>query len=193
MMVKSDGMSTYSAITFTPPSDMSVIVQSRGNEPVPNWILANRLQRRRSLVRRFASISILRLARGWLTRHSPLATLQKNHWDLPIAISRNLSVVFEMFLPNSSGSPKILKNWRKTIMPNVRGSNFAALPRGYYTSRMGNAMSRKQTSFEPGEQDAYFAEGSNKRWVAFTCAKAMDQLVGDTLKDSTKSTPAAFS
>src|SRR5215212_3154145 len=62
MMVKSEGMSTYSAITFTPPSDISVIVQSRGSEPVPNWIFANRLQRRRSLVRRFASISILRLA-----------------------------------------------------------------------------------------------------------------------------------
>jgi hypothetical protein len=61
MIVKSEGMSTYSAITLTPPSEMSVIVQSRGKELVPNWIFASRLQRRRSLVRRFASISILRL------------------------------------------------------------------------------------------------------------------------------------
>jgi hypothetical protein len=58
MMVNSGGMSTYSAITFTPPSDMSVIVQSRGNEPVPNWILASRLHRRRSLLRRLANMSI---------------------------------------------------------------------------------------------------------------------------------------
>src|SRR5258708_20698034 len=61
MMVNSEGTSRYSAITFTPPSDTSVIVQSRGKEPVPNWILANRLHRRRSLLRRFTSMSILRL------------------------------------------------------------------------------------------------------------------------------------
>src|SRR3954466_5867525 len=60
MIVKSEGMSTYSAIALTPPSEMSVIVQSRGKEPVPNWIFANRLHRRRSLLRRLASISILR-------------------------------------------------------------------------------------------------------------------------------------
>jgi len=63
-------MSTYSAITLTPPSDTSVMVQSRGNEPVPNWILASRLHIRRSLLRRlansllrrFINMSILRLA-----------------------------------------------------------------------------------------------------------------------------------
>jgi hypothetical protein len=43
MMVNSGGISRCSAITFTPPCDMSVIVQSRGKEPVPNWILASRL------------------------------------------------------------------------------------------------------------------------------------------------------
>jgi hypothetical protein len=59
--VKSEGMSTYSAITLTPPSEISVIVQSRGKEPVPNWIFASRLHRRRSLLRRLASISVLRL------------------------------------------------------------------------------------------------------------------------------------
>jgi hypothetical protein len=49
MMVNCGGISGYSAITFRPPSDMSVIVQSRGNEPVPNWIFATLLQWRRSL------------------------------------------------------------------------------------------------------------------------------------------------
>jgi hypothetical protein len=34
--VNSDGGTRCSATTFTPPSDMSVIMQSRGNEPVPN-------------------------------------------------------------------------------------------------------------------------------------------------------------
>ena len=31
-------------MTLTPPSEISVIVQSRGNEPVPNWIFASFLQ-----------------------------------------------------------------------------------------------------------------------------------------------------
>ena len=46
-------------MTFTPPDEMSVIVQSRGNEPVPNWILAKLRHTRRSLWRRFANILIL--------------------------------------------------------------------------------------------------------------------------------------
>src|ERR1700739_354695 len=60
MIVNSEGTSRYSAMTFTPPSDTSVIVQSRGSEPVPNWILAKLLHRRRSLFRRFINMSILR-------------------------------------------------------------------------------------------------------------------------------------
>jgi hypothetical protein len=63
MMVNSVGMSRYSAISFTPPSDTSVIVQSRGNELFPNWIFATLLHRRRSVLRRFANMSILRPAR----------------------------------------------------------------------------------------------------------------------------------
>ena len=55
--VNSDGISGYSAIIFTPPSDISVIIQSRGNPPVPNWILAKFLHTRRSLLRRFANIT----------------------------------------------------------------------------------------------------------------------------------------
>ena len=30
-------------MTLTPPADTSVIMQSRGSEPVPNWIFATRL------------------------------------------------------------------------------------------------------------------------------------------------------
>jgi hypothetical protein len=40
---------------------MSVMVQSRGSKPAPNWILARLLQSRRSLLRRFTNMSILRL------------------------------------------------------------------------------------------------------------------------------------
>jgi hypothetical protein len=58
MMVNSVGTSTCSAITFRPPSEMSVIVQSRGNEPVASWILARLLHGRRSLLRLFANMSI---------------------------------------------------------------------------------------------------------------------------------------
>src|ERR1017187_5485995 len=36
IMVNSGGISRYSAITFPPPSEISVTVQSRGSEPVPN-------------------------------------------------------------------------------------------------------------------------------------------------------------
>ena len=46
-------------MTFRPPDEMSVMVQSRGNEPVPNWILAKLRHTRRSLWRRFANILIL--------------------------------------------------------------------------------------------------------------------------------------
>ena len=46
-------------MTFTPPDEMSVMVQSRGNEPVPNWIFAKLRHTRRSLWRRFANILIL--------------------------------------------------------------------------------------------------------------------------------------
>jgi hypothetical protein len=58
--VNSGGISRYSATTFTPPSEMSVTMQSRGKPPVPNCIFARLLQIRRSLLRRFAAnISIL--------------------------------------------------------------------------------------------------------------------------------------
>src|ERR1700692_2460495 len=70
MMVNSLGTSRYSAITFTPPSDTSVITQSRGSEPVPNWIFATRLQRRRSLLRRLASMSILCTTQKCFIQHS---------------------------------------------------------------------------------------------------------------------------
>jgi hypothetical protein len=43
---------------FTPPSDMSEIMQSRGKPPVANCIFAKLLHARRSLLRRFAYMSI---------------------------------------------------------------------------------------------------------------------------------------
>jgi hypothetical protein len=55
-MVNSAGMSTSSAISFTPPSEMSVIMQSRGNEPVPNLIRDTSLHGRRSLLRRLTNM-----------------------------------------------------------------------------------------------------------------------------------------
>ena len=54
--VNSEGISGYSAMIFTPPSDISEIMQSRGNPPVANWIFAKLLHARRSLLRRLASI-----------------------------------------------------------------------------------------------------------------------------------------
>jgi hypothetical protein len=36
--------------------------------------------------------------------------LQKNRWNLPSAIGRNRSVVFEFFLPNSSGMSRTATN-----------------------------------------------------------------------------------
>ena len=61
MMVNSPGISGYSASTFAPPSDKSVIIQSRGNEPVPYWIFATRRPHRRSFLRRFPKVSTLRV------------------------------------------------------------------------------------------------------------------------------------
>jgi len=52
--VNSGGTSRCSATTLTPPAEISVIMQSRGKLPTPNWILAPRLHSRRSFLRRFA-------------------------------------------------------------------------------------------------------------------------------------------
>jgi hypothetical protein len=99
MMVKEGGISRYSAITFTPPSDMSVIVQSRG-KPVPSWIFARLLHGRRSLLRRFASMSILSpVQKGLFGLKSFLA---KNYWSLPSGDACNLTILFELFLPTCS-------------------------------------------------------------------------------------------
>jgi len=96
MRVNSGGSSKYSATTFTPPSEMSVTMQSRGKPPVPNWILARLLQIRRSLLRRFANISILPPS---LPTHSNITeVLQNNPWDMLSANSRNLSFIFERIL-----------------------------------------------------------------------------------------------
>ena len=64
-------------MTFTPPADTSVIMQSRGSEPVPNWIFATRLHRRRSLLRRLANMSILRVTLGKLHPAFPVSLYRR--------------------------------------------------------------------------------------------------------------------
>src|SRR4051794_15160948 len=107
MMVNSGGMSGYSAMTFTPPAETSVIMQSRGSAPVPNWIFATRLHRRRSLLRRFASMSILHCP----TVHPPSRLVYRRIVGIGLAKSlaidgfclgcfyRMASVAFEMAAP----------------------------------------------------------------------------------------------
>jgi hypothetical protein len=87
-------------MTFTPPTDMSVMVQSRGKEPVPNWIFAKLLHRRRSLLRRFANMSIpgpTPVSILVLLALQPL--LNKNYWNLPSRTSRIISILFDFSLP----------------------------------------------------------------------------------------------
>src|SRR5207237_10604102 len=83
---------------FTPPSDMSEIMQSRGNPPVANCIFAKLLHARRSLLRRFAYMSIPDPAR--FDSPDGGSALPKNCWNWPIAAARNVTVVFELRLPN---------------------------------------------------------------------------------------------
>jgi hypothetical protein len=96
-------------MTFTPPSDTSVIVQSRGKEPVPNWIFASLLHRRRSLLRRFTNMSILRP--GSIVLHPPMQpVLRKNYWNLLSETGRNLSVPLKKFLAHfPAGSENAVK------------------------------------------------------------------------------------
>jgi hypothetical protein len=74
-------------MTFTPPAEMSVMVQSRGSEPVPNWILAKLRHTRRSLVRRFANMSIL--ARP---DYCPLAPLRFYRTSIGIRLSVSVAI-----------------------------------------------------------------------------------------------------
>jgi hypothetical protein len=112
-MVNSGGTSRYSAMTFTPPLDTSVIVQSRGSEPVPNWIFAKLLHRRRSLLRRFINMAIPSRSDDGLS-NTP-AGLQRNYWNLPSGIVRNVSVLFKFPLPSPSNLPKPAVNGRKAV------------------------------------------------------------------------------
>jgi hypothetical protein len=82
----------YSAITLTPPCDISVIVQSRGN-PAPSWIFARLLHTCRSLLRRFANMLILRPCSIMIHLAFP-SLLKKNYWNLPSATPRNPLVRF---------------------------------------------------------------------------------------------------
>src|SRR5262245_56562376 len=67
---------------------MSVIWQSRGKLPVPNWIFATLLQTTRSLFRRLANISRSRLARDALKEAESIAG---RCWNSPIGTDGNLA------------------------------------------------------------------------------------------------------
>src|SRR6516225_9708550 len=96
MMVNCGGTSRYSATTFTPPSEISVIVQSRGSEPAPHWILAILLHTRRSLLRRSAYMSFV-THRYWFCSSVSLAAKSLNE---PSDRACNVVVVFRLHLPN---------------------------------------------------------------------------------------------
>src|ERR1700743_1696963 len=100
MMVNSLGTSRCSAITFTPPVETSVMVQSRGNVPVPNWILAKLRHTRRSLERRFTNMSI--------HTHpdcSPLALLR--FYSRNIGIRLAVPAAIDRFFSKNLSQPKI--------------------------------------------------------------------------------------
>src|ERR1700756_2451735 len=95
--VNSGGGSRCSATTFTPPSEMSVITQSRGKEPVPTWIFARVLHRRRSALRRLAAnISIFYPVHT--VRSVGSLDLQWKRWNRPIEIDRNRRIEFDPIL-----------------------------------------------------------------------------------------------
>jgi hypothetical protein len=77
-------------------------MQSRGKPPVANCIFAKFLHARRSLLRRFANMSIP----GPVRSASPdgAAALPKNRWNWPIATARNVAIAFEVRLPNRAQS-----------------------------------------------------------------------------------------
>jgi hypothetical protein len=82
-------------MTFTPPSDMSVMVQSRGN-PVGSWILARLLHTRRSLLRRF-----INMFDSWPQSNNASAAFQvlltRNYWNLTSGTPRNLTILLTIF------------------------------------------------------------------------------------------------
>jgi hypothetical protein len=113
-MVKCGGISRYSATTFTPPFETSVIVQSRGNDPAPHWIFAILLHNLRSLLRRSAYMSISPTAIGFVHRHN-LAGKDLNQASKSV---RNVAVVFLIHLPNAHANggcvPRLLVSPART-------------------------------------------------------------------------------
>ena len=108
MTVNSGGISGYSAMIFTPPSDMSVIMQSRGKPPVANCIFA-KLPARTT----FAAASICQHVDPWpCSCDSPdgAPALPKNCWNWPIGTARNVAVVLGLRLPNPG---RALRNDRR--------------------------------------------------------------------------------
>jgi len=73
----------------------------------------------------------------------PSSPLQKNHWDLPIVISRNLSVLFEIFLPTWLGIPKTPQVADAKDDAKIRGSNSPKVASRHHRARcMAAAMNR---------------------------------------------------
>jgi len=88
-------------MTFTPPTDMSVMVQSRGSELVPNWIFAKLLQSRRSLLRRFSRFACMSIP-GPTRPNIVLALrlfLTRNYSNFPSRTARILSTLVVFLLP----------------------------------------------------------------------------------------------
>src|SRR5258708_39891781 len=94
---------------------MSVIVQSRDKEPVPNWIRARLLHIRRSLLRRFTNMSVLRPSS--ITVHPSLQPLlQKTYWNLLSGTDRNVILFSNTFYGvsrTSIGMPRTIINTRR--------------------------------------------------------------------------------
>ena len=110
---------------FTPPSDMSVIMQSRGNPPVANCIFAKFLHARRSLERRFAA-NMSNLALLDVTHPEDASGLQKNCSNWPSAAARNVIDMFELRLPNPnpSRSPWVRDGWLTAAGDDAPRRNF---------------------------------------------------------------------
>jgi len=128
-MVNSAGTSAYlenifgavSAISVAPLFDTSVIMQSRGNEPL-DWILASLLYEDGSLLRRSA----------WLLRRSnnmvdpmyldPSASdprVKEKGWKSSNAFLENLSVRFESCLPSFTIQPVFVAGQMKFFLADL--------------------------------------------------------------------------
>src|SRR5204863_3631999 len=106
-MVNSAGISGYSAITLTPPAEMSVIMQSRGKLPVPNWIFATLLHTRRSVFRRLTNIFPHPLVGHPLNEPKAIAVIC---WNPPSATT--CIVAIALCFPLRTQTAQSARRWR---------------------------------------------------------------------------------